>query len=144
MQSYTDVTSAERHDDVRPGTGWRATVRALYAGVALLLPLALLVQVFLAGLGVFDGPQAFATHRDVGYTLTVVPIVLAVLGLVARVPRRLTGLAVVIFAQFLLQSVFVAARADAPAFAALHPVNGFVMTILAVELAREAWARRTG
>jgi hypothetical protein len=51
-------------------------------------------------------------------------------------------LAATIFGLFLLQSVFVGLRADAPEVAALHPVNGFLITILAIVLARDAWLAR--
>ena len=142
MQTYGDAAGAQQHEGVGAPSGLRSTMRTVYAGLAALFPLALLVQVFLAGLGVFDGPEAFATHRDVGYMLSLVPILLVVIGLVARVPRRSTGMAALIFGLFMLQSVFVALRADAPTIAALHPVNGFVITILAAVLAREAWAGR--
>lgn len=33
-------------------------------------------------------------------------------------------------------------RTDAPEVAALHPVNGFVITLLAIVLARDAWLAR--
>ena len=42
-----------------------------------------LVQVFLAGLGVFDDPASFVTHREFGYLLgwfTLAMLVLALLG----------------------------------------------------------------
>ena len=139
-----NMAATARTQEALPQRGARRIARTAYAGLALVFPIGLLVQVFLAGLGVFDGPEAFATHRDVGYTLSLVPVVLVVVGLVGRVPRRLTGLAAVIFVLFLLQSVLIGLRGDAPAIAALHPVNGFLITILAVVLAREAWTLRPG
>ena len=51
-------------------------------------------------------------------------------------------LAVAIFALFLLQSVFVALRGTLPEVAALHPLNGFLITFLAIVLARDAWLAR--
>lgn len=120
----------------------RSVARTVYLVVAWAFVAALAAQVFLAGLGVFDSPTAFATHRDVGYTLSLVPIVLLVIGLVGRLPRRLAILAAVIFGLFILQSVFVAMRDSSPAIAALHPVNGFLITLLAIVVAREAWLSR--
>ena len=146
MGGYSGATAA---DDQRQAAapargGVRSIVRLIHAGLALVFPVGLAVQIFLAGLGVFDGPQAFATHRDVGYMLQAVPFLLEILGLIAGVPRRLTGLAVVIFLLFFVQSILVAMRADAPSVAALHPVNGFLITILSVVLARDAWRGRQG
>ena len=103
-----------------------------------------ILQVFLAGLGVFDRPSAFIDHRDWGYTFGWLSLVILVLALVGRVGRRLAGLAALILVLFALQSVFVALRASQPALAALHPLNGFAILGTAVVLTREAWrARRT-
>jgi hypothetical protein len=120
----------------------RSIARAIYLVVAWVFVAALTGQVFLAGLGVFDSPTAFATHRDVGYTLSIVPILLLIIGLVAGLGRRMAILAAVIFGLFMLQSVFVAMRDSSPMIAALHPLNGFLITLLAIVVAREAWLMR--
>ena len=120
----------------------RSVLRTVHLVVAWLLVAGLVVQIFLAGLGVFRGPASFATHRDFGYLLELLPIVLLIVGLIAGLGRRPAILAAVIFGLFLLQSVFVVLRTDAPDVAALHPVNGFVITLLAIVLAREAWLAR--
>src|SRR5262245_8248052 len=98
--------------------------------VASLFVACCLVQVFLAGLGVFDDPTSFITHRDFGYLLGWFTLAMLILALLGREPKRIVGLTVLVLVQFTLQSVFVAIRADYPAVAALHPVNGFL--ILAV------------
>ena len=77
-----------------------------------------------------------------GYTLSFLPILLLILGLVGGMGRRMAILAAVIFGLFLLQSVFVAMRDSSPAIAALHPVNGFLIVLLAIVVAREAWLAR--
>ena len=120
----------------------RSIARNAYVVVAWLFVAGLVAQVFLAGLGVFDSPASFVTHRDVGYSLTVVPIVLLVLGLLGGLGRRPAILAVVVFGQFILQSVFVAMRDSAPAVAALHPLNGFLILLLALVMARDATIAR--
>jgi len=120
----------------------RSIARNVYVVVAWLFVAALVVQVFLAGLGVFDSAANFATHRDVGYTLELFPVVLLIVGLVGGMGRRLSILAIVVFVQFILQSVFVAMRDSAPQIAALHPVNGFLILLLAVYIAREATLTR--
>ena len=120
----------------------RSVARSAHLVVAVLLVAGLVVQIFLAGLGVFRGPEQFATHRDFGFMLEGLPILLLVLGLIAGLGRRAAALAAVIFGLFLLQSVFVSVRADAPDIAAFHPVNGFLITLLAIVLARDAWLGR--
>ena len=122
----------------------RSLARSIHLVVAWLLVAGLVAQIFLAGLGVFRGPANFATHRDFGYMLELLPIVLLIAGLLGGLGRRPALLAIGIFALFMLQSVFVGLRGGAPEVAALHPVNGFLITLLAVVLARDAWlGRRT-
>jgi hypothetical protein len=121
----------------------RPVARTIHAVVAWLLVAALVVQVWLAGRGVFESATNFATHRDVGYTISLFPIVLIVLGLLGGMSRRATIMAVVIFGLLILQSVFVALRGSSPAIAALHPVNGFLILFFAIVVARESWAMRT-
>ena len=100
------------------------------------------IQVFLAGLGVFDDPHSFITHRDFGYAFGWLTLVVLILALVGRSTRRITGLAALLLVQFALQSVFIAVRADLPAVAALHPLNGFALLGVAVVLTRQSWQVR--
>ena len=120
----------------------RRLARPIHLGLAWLFVLGLLVQVFLAGMGVFAGAGSFATHRDFGYLLTALPLVLVVTALVGGYGRGHAIAAGVMFLQFILQSVFVLQRDHIPAIAALHPVNGFLIALVAVWLARDAWRRR--
>lgn len=113
--------------------------RPIHLIVAWLYVIGLLVQVFLAGMGVFSGATAFATHRDFGYLLTVLPVVLVVTALVGRFGRWHVIAATVMFVQFILQSVLIIGRDSMPEIAALHPVNGFLILLIAVWLARDAW-----
>jgi hypothetical protein len=64
-----------------------------------------------------------------------------VLAVVGRTGRRLIGLAALTLVQMALQSVFVVLREDAPAVAALHPVNGVLLLLVTIVIARAAWAR---
>ena len=123
----------------------RSGGRAVHAILSVLLVIGLVVQVFLAGLGVFETPERFALHRDFGYTLSLLPLFLLVSGLIGGIGRRIALLAVAVGLLFVMQSVFVALRADAPMAAALHPVNGFLILLLALVIARESlsyWVRR--
>jgi hypothetical protein len=120
----------------------RSVARTIHLIVACLFVAGLFVQVFLAGLGVFSSTSGFTTHVGVGYSLSLLPIILVVVGLVGGLGRRLALLAVLEFALFVLQSVFVAMRTSAPAVAALHPVNGFLILLIALLIVRESWAAR--
>jgi hypothetical protein len=116
--------------------------RRVYIGLTWLFVIGLLIQVFLAGRGVFDDPTVFGTHRDFGYMLTAGPVLLFIVGLAFGLGRRLAALAVIVFLLFILQSILVGARDSSPAIAALHPVNGFLILLIAIDMAREAWLAR--
>lgn len=125
----------------RPGMTRSIARRALPFAAGAFVACAI-VQVFLAGLGVFDDPGAFVTHREFGYTFGWLTLLVLILALLGREPRRITGLCVLLLVLFALQSVFVALRADLPQIAALHPLNGFLILGTATVIARRAWAVR--
>jgi hypothetical protein len=68
---------------------------------------------------------------------------LLVLAAVGRLSRRQIVYPLGIFGMFILQSIFVGLRTDAPMISALHPVNGFAILLVSIMLAREAWLART-
>ena len=107
--------------------------------VAWLFVACVVIQIYLAGLGVFDRPQAFLTHRDFGYVFGLLTLVMVLLSLLGRLPRRLIGASVLLLVLFALQSVFVVMRESVPTLAALHPLNGFLILALA---ALVAWSSR--
>jgi hypothetical protein len=113
--------------------------RPVHLVVAGLLVIGLFAQIFLAGLGVFAGGPNFETHRQFGYWLTLLPVILVVTSIVGRFGRLAAIAAAVMFGQFILQSVFVAMRESTPEVAALHPVNGVVVLLIAIWLLRDAW-----
>ena len=121
----------------------RSFARTAYPVVAALFVACAVVQVFLAGLGVFDSPNAFVAHRNFGYLFGWLTLVLLVIALVGRMPRRYVGLGVLILVLFALQSVFVALRDDMPAIAALHPLNGFCILGVATYAAWTSWKARS-
>ncbi|MEO6351023.1 MAG: DUF6220 domain-containing protein [Candidatus Limnocylindrales bacterium] len=119
---------------MRRGLARNALAIATWAFVA-----AVFVQVFLAGLGVFRSPTDFELHRNFGYGLEIIVLILGGVAAVLRVGKRIIGLALLIFALFLLQSILINFRTDLPMVAAFHPVNGFLILLASILLARETW-----
>jgi hypothetical protein len=117
-------------------------IRGVHLIAAWAFVAGVVVQVFLAGLAVFDDASAFALHANWGFTLEILPIILLVLAAVGRLGRRQVIYAAALFGMFMLQSIFVAVRGDLPMIAALHPVNGFAILLVGIAMAREAWAAR--
>lgn len=115
-----------------------SALRIAFVAVAWLFVACVVIQVFLAGLGVFAGAANFNLHRDFGYTFGWLTVVMLVLALAGRLGRRWIGLSALLLVLFAMQSVFVAFRADLPAAAALHPVNALAIFYVAQLVARGA------
>jgi chloramphenicol 3-O-phosphotransferase len=117
-------------------------IRRAHLFVAWAFVAGVILQVFLAGLGVFDNPATFNVHATWGYTLEILPLALLALAAVGRLGRRQLIYPAALFGMFMLQSIFVALRGDLPMVAAFHPVNGFAILFVGIAMAREAWAAR--
>ena len=113
-----------------------AALRLAFVGVAWLFAACVVIQVFLAGLGVFAGASNFTLHRDFGYAFGWLTLVMLVLALAGRLGRRWIGLSALLLSLFALQSVFIAFREGLPAAAALHPVNALAIFYVAQLVAR--------
>ena len=105
---------------------------------AWLLVVGLLVQVFLAGMGIFDDASSFATHRDFGHLLEILPVILLVTAIVAGYGRWRALAGVGLLALLFLQTILVLQRDSAPVVAALHPVNGFLLLLAAAIVAMDS------
>lgn len=120
----------------------RRWARAAYLYGAWLFVACLVVQVFLAGLGVFAGAKNFATHTEFSHIFGWLTLILIALAIIGRMGRRKIWLSVLVFVLFFLQGLFVALRDSAPAVAALHPVNGFLILWISILLAQSLWRER--
>lgn len=96
----------------------------------------LTIQVFLAGVGLF-GAGTMAGHRDFGYLLSLLPLLLVIAAAVARA-RRLVWLSGGLLILGFLQTLLPLLRDDLPLIAALHPVNAVVLFGLTATIARRA------
>jgi len=122
-----------------------SSVRFAFAAVAWLFLACVVVQFFLAGLGVFAGAENFEVHRQFGYLFSWLAVIMIVLAAVGRLGRRWIGLSVLLFVLFIMQSVFVVLRDSLPAVAALHVVNAVAIFWIAQHVARGSRALlRTG
>jgi mercuric ion transport protein len=122
-------------------SGYIRWARLAFNLVAWLFAVCVAVQIYLAGMAVFAVPAVndFETHRNFGYLFGLLTLVLIVLAIMARLPGRVIGASALLLVLFALQSVFVAMRASTPAFAALHPLNGFVIFLISLWV---AWTTR--
>jgi hypothetical protein len=116
-------------------------VRVFYAFLSLALAAGVLFQVFFAGMGAFGANWSY--HVTLAHFLGLLPLLMVPAAFVGRLPWALRllplGIVVLIGAQYAL------AHSVVPA-AALHPVNGFLILLTSLFIARRSWPtlRRKG
>ena len=116
--------------------------RQIHAGVAWLLVGAIVVQVWLAGVAIpqLGGSGSFENHRNLGYLIGLVTLVLFLTALVARVGRRRALQSLGILGLYIVQSSLPYLGTNA--IEALHPVNAVVMFVVSLVYARAVWGER--
>ena len=133
------------------------TLRAIYKYWAGILLLGLIVQIFLAGFGVFDVVGAaeegsatsddvddsFSAHAGLGHLLWFGMILLFLLSLAARLGRNRVLLTLALPVLGFVQILLAAAGEDAPGVGALHPLNGILILGLTGWLVYQAFRRWT-
>jgi hypothetical protein len=119
----------------------RSGVTTAYHGLALLIAAGVVVQVFLAGLGIF-GAESFDAHESFGWMLHSAAVVLFLLALLGPRTRRTIGLAFGLLVLMTVQIMLVGARDDTPWLAALHPVLALFVLGLALHIGMPLLSRR--
>lgn len=110
-----------------------------YKALAWVIFAAAVLQFFLAGLGVFEAAD-FGPHAIIGLLLVPISLLFLILAGITSatgsISRGRVGLAALLFGLMFLQAVLVIAFSEsAPAIAALHPVNGLLILVVAFTLA---------
>jgi hypothetical protein len=136
-----------------PLTGYRAGALQAFRWGAILFLVLGAVQIFLAGVGVFDldghklgssGETAFDPHRLNGNIMSAVALVLLILVLVARPGRRLIALSVVLFLLMAVgQPLLAAAGEDQAWVGGLHAIVGVGLLGLAARMLMESRSQAT-
>jgi hypothetical protein len=108
--------------------------RVFYAVLSTALAAGVLLQVFFAGMGAFGADWSY--HVTLAHFLEPLPLLMVPTAFAGRLPWALRllplGLVILIGTQYAL------AHAAVPA-AALHPVNGFLILLTSLYIARRAW-----
>ena len=118
----------------------RRIARQSYVYGIWLLFASIIVQFFLAGLGVLDDPGFFYWHAIVnGAVVGLLPLLLVAVGAFGRVPGRTLWLTAAVFGLVVLQSVLIAPYRSAAtgwvrAIASLHVVNGLFVFWVGLKL----------
>jgi hypothetical protein len=127
-------------------------MRKVFAGLATLLALVVVAQFYFAASGAFSAApndESFRPHRALGYVIFLLAVLMTIVAALARMPRRLVGMAGLVAGLTVVQVVIaVLARAfndtgDTSTTVGqlvfgLHAVNGLVIMAVAGTLARRA------
>ena len=120
----------------------RPLFRQLHAGVAWLLVGMIVVQVWLAGTAIpqFGGTGNFENHRNVGYLIGVIALLLVLTAVPTGLGRRRILQSLGILGLYIVQSSLPYIGINA--IEALHPVNAVVMFLVSLVYARAVWRER--
>jgi hypothetical protein len=88
-------------------------------------------------MGLF-GAGDIATHREFGYLVVLVPLLVLIAAALAQAGGRLIGMAALLLLITFLQPTLTYFRDDAPYIAALHPVNALAIVGLGLVIALRA------
>jgi hypothetical protein len=130
-----------------------SALRAIYRYFAALIVLAIIVQIFLAGLGAFgvSGEAAegsvteevvddkFSPHGGLGFFIVVALLLLFLVSLGTNRGRNRILLTLALFLDGILQMILAGVGEDSAAVGGLHPVNALVLLGLTGYLAWSAW-----
>ena len=134
----------------RQRAGARGAVDVVYGYLAALFVLGVLLQVYLAGIGIFginSAKVANATsldpHRAWGTVLMVLSLILLVLALIAWASRAtVIWTFVLALLVIIAQSGLAAAGESNKWIGGLHALDGMIILLLSLWLAIKAWRRR--
>jgi hypothetical protein len=121
----------------------RNALTLAYHWLALLIAVGIVVQVFLAGLGIF-GAESFEAHESFGFILHGLTILVFLLAIAGPRSGRTIGMGFGLALLVTIQISLVDARDDAPGLAALHPVLALFALGLAFHIGMPALSRRRG
>lgn len=116
-----------------------AGARWVYLALVWIYLAGILVQVFLAGIGLFGVAKDFEPHVSLGWILHLVPVLLLIVAAVARVGSRLIWWNVALLVVQFIQPILATMRNDQPVVAAFHPVLSLLIFWLALTIGLRAW-----
>jgi hypothetical protein len=130
-------------------TGYRRKVDTVYAYLSALFFAGVLVQVFLAGVGVFGinalkvaNASSFNAHRAWGFVLMLTSLVLLIIALIAwQSARTMISTFVLALLTVIAQNVLAALGDSNKWFGGLHALDGMLILLLSLWIAMLGWRR---
>ncbi|GHO49290.1 DUF6220 domain-containing protein [Ktedonospora formicarum] len=145
-QSKLDTTQQARPAK-RPAGPITRTLRVLYIIAAWLFALGVLIQTYLAGMGIFVNASWLKEHSGLGWSLAELSILSLILLFPCRFPRKIILLHLLLILDIIFQVGLVSFfhGFNLPLLTALHPMNAVLLFVIATLLAYNTliWTRST-
>lgn len=104
-----------------------------FAGLAWIFTACIVIQVFFAGMAVFENPVYWRRHEIFVHLFEIVPLLMFILAFLGRLPRGMAwgsfGMLILIFAQYMTAHQWASA---------LHPVIALLLFLGAVHVAKRS------
>ncbi|HET7578984.1 MAG TPA: DUF6220 domain-containing protein [Bacillales bacterium] len=115
--------------------------RYAYVTLAMIFAACVMAQVFLAGMAIFGNPADWKMHAAFVSYFQYLPILIFVLAFTGRIKGELRwmplGLIVLLVVQYATANM---ANLASGYIAAIHPVTGMGMFVLAMNIVRASWS----
>ncbi len=135
----TSYSPDRLRSEQQPVSGIVSALRGLYLLLVLLFAGAVIMQVFFAGATLLADARYLMDHRSLGIAMGPLPLLIVIISLFARLPRRIVGFSILLFVLYAMQYVMLylfPALGLPAAFRALHAVNALVMFGTALHLVK--------
>ena len=104
-----------------------------YHWIALVIAAGVVVQFFLAGVGVF-GADSFDAHKSVGWMLHSASILILIAAIIGPRDRKSILMSIAFIVVFTIQVMLPGAQDDSPWLAAFHPVLALAVLGIAANI----------
>jgi len=118
----------------------RSAATSAYHWIALIITAGLVVQFFLAGVGVF-GADSFDAHKSVGWILHTASILILIAAIIGPRDRKSILMSIAFIVVFTIQAMLPGAADDSPWLAAFHPLLALVVLGMAAHIGMPAISR---
>jgi hypothetical protein len=117
-------------------SGSISIARWVLATLALLFTAGAFGQFFLVGLSMFDDGSRWQDHKTLGHIIGLIPYVMWIPAVLGKAGRGLVLQTLMLFVLYMAQYGFI--NADSSIANALHPLNGSLLLVLGVAIARQS------
>ncbi|HEX7057075.1 MAG TPA: DUF6220 domain-containing protein [Bacilli bacterium] len=114
------------------------TVRIIFCVLAILFGICVLIQVFLAGLAIFYGPDNWSRHTSFIHLFEYLPILMFILSFFGRIKGAARWLSFGLILLIMVQYATVKGLPEVGYLAALHPVVALLIFWAAIVVIRRS------